>query len=212
MHSCLHATNFRFTASVCLRANSCVLSVSQTMTALTSEMKETTRTTPQQYLRAPCHVADGRIRRARRLEVLRKATSSAHCAQTRKKNPVTMQGTVQNSKMLIPKLHSFSEVPCSSGGGPSGNSDLERLLQLLSSGVVEDPMPPLRFHRSRLFFLRRASRFPTRCMIAVSLGLARIAAPALPLRCFSFSFFDLLLLSISGRTRRRLNWNWVCPP
>ena len=125
------------------------------------------------------------------------AAHTAHRHAKKKKNPVTMQGTVQNSKMLLPKLHSFSEVPCSSRGGPSSNSDLERLLQLLSSGVVErsnatPSLPPFTLVLSSSRF--KISHKMYDCSFARS--CSNLLHQRFLCAVFLSPFFDLLLFSI----------------
>ena len=76
---------------------------------------------------------------------------------------------------------------------------------------MEGPLPPLRFHLSRCFLpCLKMSRMISTFMFAPSCSNCCINAS------FSFLFFsfcfELLHFLVPSSMRRRLHWDWVCPP
>ena len=148
-------------------------------------------------------MGNGSIRRARQLEVLKKATSSAatlepaltwsspHRAPTH--NNSRQVKCKERSKKIYTKnyhrqLHSSSELPFSSASGPGGKSDVKLLLQLPQAEAVEVPIPPRCSHLCRCTFPPRASKCLARFILSCPLCLARLVASALLLSLLILSF------------------------
>ena len=101
-----------------------------------------------------------------------KKGASTHVEQPtqRTDTPTTgeMQGTDQKSKTATTDPIPVSELPGSSCGGPSDNTDLELLrYSLCPMHAVGDSLPLRSTHLSHFLFTLRASKFPAdiRCVL-----------------------------------------------
>ena len=123
----------------------CVLAVARSVAPLTSNMKEKTWRLQELCQRAPCHMANGRLRKAGGSEMCSKDgkpaaqqkndTSAPRCASAK-----VQQELLGRSPMTVTSSSSVSGVPnsCSYGSAPRGISDLELLEQLPVGGAGSD--------------------------------------------------------------------------